>query len=160
MATTDNKVVGTDKKVEGPEKAIQEAVKPTTTQEKRVADIAKKESEQIKEVLKELENPAVSTNTPDNNTVTPGSSPMVEYRVQVLASQKKLPLNAKDFKGVKDLQELPIDGYYKYYSKAVVSYQQALDLKQELGAYFKGAFFVAFKDGVKVPLPPVDQRKK
>jgi N-acetylmuramoyl-L-alanine amidase len=160
VATTSKKVAGADKKVEEPEKTVRESVNPTTTQEKKVVDIVQKEKEPVKELPKEGGNSTVTTAPSVSSNNSAGSSSTLEYRVQVLASQKKLHLTAKDFKGVKELQELHIDGYYKYYSKAVDSYQQALAIKQELGAYFKGAFIVAFKNGIKVPLPPVDQRKK
>jgi len=84
----------------------------------------------------------------------------IEYRVQILASVKKLSPDAKDFKGVKDLKEIKLDGYYKYMSQSVNTYQEALELRQKLGASFRGAFIVAFKNGKRVPLNTnIDQRK-
>lgn len=81
------------------------------------------------------------------------------YRVQVLASVKQLPLNARDFKGVRDLEEFNMDGYYKYMSKPVYTYQEALELRRLLGASFKGAFIIAFKNGERVPLNSITEKQ-
>jgi N-acetylmuramoyl-L-alanine amidase len=159
VARTEKKVVGSENKVSVAEKSAQEAVKPITTKENKVTENVNKDYEPAKEVVKELETQTIAASPSVSKPIVSGSNSSVEYRVQVLASQKRLSLNASDFKGVKDLQELQFDGYYKYFSKAVDTYQQALEIKQELGVSFKGAFIVAFKDGVKVPFPSVDQRK-
>jgi N-acetylmuramoyl-L-alanine amidase len=83
------------------------------------------------------------------------AEPVVEFRVQVLASPKRLPSNSPDFKGKKGFDELFIDGYYKYMTKPVRAYEDALLLRKGLSATFKGAFIVAFKDGSRVPLTDV-----
>jgi len=84
----------------------------------------------------------------------------VEYRVQVIASVKKIPLNAKEFKGVQGLKEIQTGGYYKYLSKPVKTYQEALELRRQMGASFNGAFIVAFKNGERIPYNSVvDVRK-
>jgi len=124
--------VESEKKTIEPEKKTIETVKKTVGPEKKTADTV--------------------------STMRSGSE--VEYRVQILASLKKLPLNAKDLKGVKDLKEIKLDGYYKYLSKPVKTYQEALELRRQMGASFPGAFIVAFKNGERIPYNSVIDVKK
>ncbi len=79
-------------------------------------------------------------------------SPNIEFRVQVLASLKKLPQTAPDFKGQTGFVETYIDGYYKYLSQSVKTHSEAVALRKSLLPYFKGAFIVAFKDGKRIPI--------
>lgn len=72
-----------------------------------------------------------------------------EYRIQVLASKKRLPLNSEEFNGVKGLEEFEMDGYYKYMSRSVGTYTEALELKASMGARFKEPFIVRFTKGKK-----------
>jgi len=117
--------------------------------EKKTEDTEKKgkESEKgpVKEQVKVISNPVDSISSL-------GSGSDAEYRVQIVASLKKLLPNARDFKGIKGLKEFNIDGYYKYMSQSVKTYQEALELRRKLGASFQGAFIVAFKNGERVPL--------
>lgn len=111
---------------------------------------------------KEIE--TVKTTEPEKKTadtvsnIKPGSD--LEYRVQILASLKKLPLNAKEFKGVQGLKEIQTGGYYKYLSKPVKTYQEALELRRQMGDSFHGAFIVAFKNGERVPYNTVIDLRK
>lgn len=124
--------VESEKKTIEPEKKTIETVKKTVGPEKKTADTV--------------------------SAMRSGSE--VEYRVQILASLKKLPLNAKDLKGVKDLKEIKLDGYYKYLSKPVKTYQEALELRRQMGASFPGAFIVVFKNGERIPYNSVIDVKK
>jgi N-acetylmuramoyl-L-alanine amidase len=83
---------------------------------------------------------------------TPVAASPVEFRVQVLASAKKLPLTASDFKGKKGFTEFYLDGYYKYMTGPVKTNKEAIALRQSLLPIFKGAFVVAFKDGRRIPI--------
>jgi N-acetylmuramoyl-L-alanine amidase len=153
-AATEKKAAEPEKKMAEPEKKLAEPEKISVEPDKKVIDIEKKAIEPEKkaaETEKKVEAaPATLTNTVNE----------IEYRVQIIASVKKLPANAKDFKGVKDISEFNIDGYYKYMSKPVYNYQEALELRRQLGASFKGAFIVAFKNGERVPVnSTIDQRK-
>jgi len=75
------------------------------------------------------------------------------FRVQVLASQNKIPKGSRHFKGVSNLEEIQKDGFFKYMSAPLATYSQSQELKKELGAKFQGAFVVAFLNGNKIPLP-------
>ena len=84
--------------------------------------------------------------------VTPVVASAIEFRVQVLASVKKLPSTASDFKGKKGFTEFHLDGYYKYMTDPVKTHPEAVELRKSLQPSFKGAFIVAFKEGVRIPI--------
>ncbi len=89
------------------------------------------------------------------------SEPDLHFRVQILASQNQIPIDSKEFKGYSDLEELKIDGYFKYMSKPVASYAQALELRKQMVKTFPGAFVVGFKSGKKIPLmKAIEEDKK
>ncbi|MFA5815212.1 MAG: N-acetylmuramoyl-L-alanine amidase [Bacteroidales bacterium] len=128
-----------------------------TEAEKKVVENEKKGKEQEKAPIKDQ---VKVTSNPVDTISRLRLESEIEYRVQILASVKKLSPDAKDFKGVKDLKEIKLDGYYKYMSQSVNTYQEALELRRKLGASFRGAFIVAFKNGERVPLNTnIDQRK-
>lgn len=91
-----------------------------------------------------------SANTP---AVTPASSPSeaVTYRVQLGAAKVKNPqLYAK----LKDVSEVEENGMYKYYSGSFKTVEEANKRKEEVSKQgFTGAYVVAFKNGVKIPVP-------
>lgn len=121
----------------------------------------KKEAEQMAAGEKTIESKASELNTKQSDTPPANlTDNNIEFRIQVLASVKKLPPSAKEFKGVKNLQELKLDGYYKYMTKPVTDYKEALKIRRQLSAAFSGAFVVAFKNGKKVPLTSVVDLKK
>ncbi|MFA6125666.1 MAG: N-acetylmuramoyl-L-alanine amidase [Bacteroidales bacterium] len=138
------------KKTEEPVKSREEKVKNGEESVKSGGENVKRGEETVKSSVDEVKKG-------EEEVVNTGE---VEYRVQVLASVKKLAAGSSDFKGVKNLDELKIDGYYKYMTKPVKNYQDALDLKRKLGASFQGAFIVAFKNGVRVPVNSKTERKK
>jgi N-acetylmuramoyl-L-alanine amidase len=132
-------------------------VKKTEDPVKRIEEADSKVVESGNQDSREL------AKTSDSQVITepgPGEPMGVEFRVQVLASVKKLPPNSPEFKGVKGFDELKIEGYYKYMTQSVKSYPEALAIKRKMGASFNGAFVVAFKDGKKVPLGSVVDLKK
>jgi N-acetylmuramoyl-L-alanine amidase len=134
-----------------------EMVKKTEDPVKRIEEADSKVVESGNQDSREL------AKTSDSQVITepgPGEPMGVEFRVQVLASVKKLPPNSPEFKGVKGFDELKIEGYYKYMTQSVKSYPEALAIKRKMGASFNGAFVVAFKDGKKVPLGSVVDLKK
>ena len=140
------KKTGEEEKTAGEEvKKLGEEVKILGEKEKNVAEEEKRE-EEVKKIGEEKKNTGESVK--EDEEVKAG----VEYRVQVLASVKKLPPGSKSFKGVKGLKEIKLDGYYKYMSPPVKTFKEALELSKKLGVSFHGAFVVAFKNGERVPI--------
>ncbi len=160
----ENKPVMTEKKAAEPEKKVPDTIKGVPEPEKKSTDTAKKTAEPAKKPV-EIEKKTVETEqkvtVKDTTQTVAAVNSGAEFRVQILASLVKLPIDAREFKGQKNLKEFYIDGYYKYMSQPVKNYQEALDLKRQLNATFQGAFIVGFLNGEKVPLSKItDQRKK
>jgi len=82
----------------------------------------------------------------------PQTNSGVVFRVQLLASKTRIPLSSAHLKGYTPVDEIQLDGYYKYMTRPVSDYQEALRLRQELGSRFNGAFIVPFRNGNRVTL--------
>lgn len=71
------------------------------------------------------------------------------FKVQILASEKSLPANSREFKGVKGVDSYKENGLYKYTYGASENYNEIVRLRKEISTKFAGAFIIAFKDGIK-----------
>ena len=72
------------------------------------------------------------------------------YKVQILASIKKLPNNSRELKGYK-VGYYVERNYYKYTYGESQDWNEINELRKKITKDFKGAFIVAFENGVKVP---------
>lgn len=71
------------------------------------------------------------------------------FKVQLMASSQQLKSNNPRFKGLKPIDFYKEKGLYKYTYGATNNYQEAVKLKNTAKKYFKEAFIIAFKNGVK-----------
>jgi len=77
----------------------------------------------------------------------------IEYKVQIAASKKYIAPEPYNFKGLQNVEMLTIGEYYKYYYETVFFFDDIKPfLKEAKEAGHKGAFVVAFENGVKIPL--------
>lgn len=77
----------------------------------------------------------------------------VEFRVQLMASSKDIPLRPEQFNGLNKLSKEPYSNLYRYLYGSTASYKEAQLLKSN--ADMKGystSFIVAYKDGVRIPV--------
>jgi N-acetylmuramoyl-L-alanine amidase len=75
----------------------------------------------------------------------------VEFKVQLMASSRDLPLRPDDFNGLGRLSKEPFENLYRYFYGSTPSYSEAKMLKTN--ADMKGytsSFIVAYKDGVRI----------
>lgn len=145
----EKKAIEVEKKPEEIAKGTMETVKNSDKVEKVKGETEKKSDEDLLRATK-----------PEKTRVENETGSEVEFRIQVIASIKKLPKDAREFKGIKGLKEIQLDGYYKYMSEAVKTYGEALELRRQMAVTFSGAFIVAFKNGEKVPLNSVTNQSK
>lgn len=76
----------------------------------------------------------------------------ITFAIQLSASPVKLSLNSKRFKGIENISEIFIGGYYKYYCLETRSFSKA---KQNLSAIrmkIPDVFITAFKNGEPIPM--------
>ena len=83
------------------------------------------------------------------NTVETLSKTRV-YKIQILASTKKLPAQSKELKGYK--ADYYVEGkFYKYTYGESSDWNEIENLRKKISKDFKEAFIVTFENGVKVP---------
>lgn len=111
----------------------------------RVSGVTERET--VREVVRKTE-PVVKTenNQPKGNV----QSDEIEYRVQFLISQRKLPANSSQFKGLSPVEEYKDGGIYKYTYGSSTSETEALRIRNEIRNKFKDAFVVKFKNGKRI----------
>ena len=117
-----DKVIELQKKVELSKDSVAKVVQTYKTEE------AKKESEK---------------RNPKNNEVL--------FRVQITSSSKKIPLNSRKFKDVKDVFEYKTGDVFKYAVGNCVTQEEAIELQKKVRqTSFSDAFVVAFYKGERV----------
>ncbi len=78
-------------------------------------------------------------------------SPVV-FKVQVLASSKKIPSQDPQFKGFREIEEFKVGNVYKYALNGGSSYNETIHYCRKLQDKFPGAFVIAVKDNTVIPL--------
>lgn len=77
---------------------------------------------------------------------------VITFAIQLSAYPKKLPLNSKTFKGIENISEITIGGYYKYYCLETKSLANARQNLAAVRIKIPDAFIVAFKNGQPIPI--------
>lgn len=73
------------------------------------------------------------------------------FKIQILTSDKVLPKNSRQFKGLSPVDRYKEKGIYKYTYGESTDYNKILRLKRsKVDAKFKDAFIIAFKEGEKM----------
>ena len=76
----------------------------------------------------------------------------ITFAIQISAYPKKLPHNSKLFKGIKNISEMAVDGYFKYYCLETNSFTHAKQHLSTVRKIIPDAFIVAFKNGKPIQL--------
>ena len=77
----------------------------------------------------------------------------MEFRVQIAASRKPLNANNFDFKGLKNITNILIGDYYKYYYGNSSKFSEIKSILSEIRKIgFKDAWVVAFKNGKRISI--------
>ncbi|MCQ2253558.1 MAG: N-acetylmuramoyl-L-alanine amidase [Bacteroidales bacterium] len=107
--------------------------------------------------------PKTSTDKPAQPSTKPAvveapSSPSsnndgkVYFRVQVKSSTEKIPTNSRVFKGMKNIDEILIDGVYKYTVGKTQDFNEILALQKSTRETFKDAYVIATKGNKKIDI--------
>ncbi len=96
--------------------------------------------------------PATVQPAPETKQTVAGKQTTGEivYKVQILATDKKLPANSKLLKGYKDVDFYQENGMYKYTHGETTDYDAIQALRRKVSKDFKDAFIVKFRDGRKI----------
>lgn len=147
MSKEDSIEIANNKKMLAPAKKdtviqmieIKEEPKITLNDKKATDTIAKVEIEK-----------AVKTEPGKTNEPLPTS---IIYKVQLMSSDKKIPLDSDKLKGIEKPGEYMDKGIYKYTAGEFTKSEDALKLQSLLRKNgFKDAFIIAMQDGKRIPL--------
>lgn len=72
------------------------------------------------------------------------------FKVQILASDRRLPANSPQLKGRTDVDSYQEGGFYKYTVGASTDYAAINQLRRQLSVQFSGAFVIAFRGTTKM----------
>lgn len=84
----------------------------------------------------------------------------ISFAIQLSASPKKIPLNSRIFKGIENISEFNIDGFFKYYCSRSNSFSIVRDQLSSIRAKIPGAFIIAFNGDQPVSIKEAMNVKK
>lgn len=114
-------------------------------------DIPKETTEQSTTVADKQ--PEEKTKQTEPQTKAPTESTGVIFKVQLMASGKTIPLDAKNFKGLDQLSKEPYKNMYRYMYGNASTYEEAKQLKKNADAKgYTTSYIVAYKNGARVPV--------
>ncbi|MBW4362134.1 N-acetylmuramoyl-L-alanine amidase family protein [Flavobacterium taihuense] len=98
------------------------------------------------------ENPVKNTDAPEvNKAIIKKDTLGSIYKIQLSASKKKLALESKNFKGLRNVSLVYEDNIYKYLYGETSDYEDAKNqLKEVKSKGYDSAFLIAFKNGKKI----------
>jgi N-acetylmuramoyl-L-alanine amidase len=77
---------------------------------------------------------------------------VITFAIQISAFPRKLPLNSKLFKGIENITEINVGGYFKYYCLETTSLAEVRQNISIIRNKIPDAFIIAFKNGQPYPI--------
>jgi N-acetylmuramoyl-L-alanine amidase len=121
------------------------------TEDSKIEKKADKKSEKTK-IIKDNDQAQpeeTKQESPKDNDITSSSSQPV-FKIQILASDRKLSNGDKALKGLEDCETFEENDFHKYTYGASTDYNEIYNLRKKIIDKFPQAFIIAFKDGKKV----------
>ncbi len=81
-----------------------------------------------------------------------GKSEDIEFRIHLVSSQNKIPLDSKYFEGLEPVEEYEVSGAYTYLYGSTNNFSEALELQTKAQENFPDATVVAFRNGRLIKL--------
>lgn len=81
-----------------------------------------------------------------------GKSDNIEFKVHLISSENKIPLDSKRFNGLEPVEEYQVSGAYTYLYGSTNSFSKALELQKDAQISFPDATVVAFRNGRLIKL--------
>lgn len=137
---------------------IEEASAPV----EQITETTNQENE-VKPVDSEIITPVIVAESNDNNTVDKekkavktsteiGHNTHILYKVQILYSANQIALNDQVFNDFNDIEEIAINGKYKYLVGSKGNYNEAVEYSKWVKSRHPDAFIVAVMNGKIIPL--------
>lgn len=87
----------------------------------------------------------------EKKVVTPKKENNVVFKIQLASSRKRITTKAYNFKGLKNVERVKVQKYYKYYYGKTSNYKNIQSLLRRVKKKgYKSAFIAAFKNGQKI----------
>ncbi len=90
--------------------------------------------------------------TNQNNITYTKTKTYIKFKVQIKSSTQKIPAGSKQFKGIKNVEQMTFRGIYKYYVGDSENFKKILELQAEVRKKIPDAFVVAFKKGERISI--------
>ena len=88
-------------------------------------------------------------------TQQPENKDLIEYRIQIAASKKKITDKSGPYKIFKDVWEFEENSHYKYTTGLSNDYETIAKMLPKIKEKYPDCFIVAFKNGKRIPVPAV-----
>ena len=90
-------------------------------------------------------------NTVTNIGVENNEVKRIEYKIQIASGKNKIATKSYNFKGLKQVERIPVGNFYKYYYGNTSDYNEVTkSLKIAKSKGYSSAFIVAYKNGEKI----------
>jgi N-acetylmuramoyl-L-alanine amidase len=83
---------------------------------------------------------------------TSSQSDNITFKVQVISSRNKIPLDSDFFKGIKDIEVFESDGLFRYVAGAAATLEDIIAYREKINEIFPDAFIVAVRSGNLISL--------
>lgn len=83
---------------------------------------------------------------------TGSSADNIEFKVHLISSQNRIPIDSKYFEGLEPIEEYEVSGAYTYLYGSTNSFDEILDLQKKAQVRFPEATVVAFRNGRMIKL--------
>lgn len=122
---------------------------------KQKSKATQQQSSKNKNDNKQSQNNSSTQNSKTNNTIVPEitsttNNNEIEYRIQILTSDKNLKNNSKEFKGLTPIYKYRDGGIWKYTYICTKSLEEAQKALSEVQQIFPKAFIIKFKNGKRI----------
>jgi len=131
--------------------------KQSTTQQPNKSSNQQSQNQQNQQTNKSSNQQSHNQQVNKSTTQQVNNSDKIYFRVQIKSSPKKIPLNSKEFKGLKNIDEFQIDGRYKYTVGKTQNYKEIVNKQAEVRKTIKDAFVIATKGNKTISIS--DARK-
>ena len=133
---------------------IQQLTLNSVPDEKVVVNETENEPEKATENVTEAKNENEPVKVTENSVKDVYTG--IEFKVQIASGSRKLETKSYNFKGLKNVERIKVGASYKYYLGNESSFSEIKKTqKLAISKGYTTAFVVAFKNGVKIPMPTI-----
>jgi N-acetylmuramoyl-L-alanine amidase len=85
-------------------------------------------------------------------TESPSPDDELTFMIQIISSAERKEVKPENFKGIKEVIEIPADDRFRYVTGSFVNYTDAVEYRKKIGNVYPDAFVIAVKDNKVLPL--------